>query len=484
MKIIALKGHKMILKNISLRARVFSNLIILVAIILGGGLVMIWYTYSIEALFTNLIDKDVGTLRVAEALESNLANQKGLVSYYFMDGNPEWLNQLYRYRQRFQSEITKAKKNIFTEVDQEYIEQIEREHNNYVKIKDQVIKFFMAQDKEGGLKLNENARLQFFKIMDLLTQYKILCESRINSTQNESRTQAERLRVIAVTAMSIAVILSVTLTVILMTQILDPLRELALETDRSGGWGKPENEVVALSHQVRGLIKDMEKFALVGNLAAGVAHSIRNPLTSVKMRLFSLERRLDLSPIQKEDFAVVSEEIRHIDTIVQNFLEFSRPPKLEMHMVSPSHVVDNALQLLRHRIEAYGVTIKLNRQNKLPEILADPEQLKESLVNLIINACEAMGSGGLIMISEEESEKKNMGRVSVITLSDNGPGIPESIQEKVFQPFFSCKEEGTGLGLTIAERIVSEHGGWLDLKSREGEGATFIINLPITKEKK
>jgi len=471
----------MILNKISLRARIFSNLIVLLGIILGGGLVMIWYTYSIEALFTNLIDKDVGALRAVEALESDLANQKGLVSYYFLDGDSEWLSQLNRYRQNFKTELAKAKQYIFSDIDKGYIEQIEFEYNSYIKIKDHVIKLFIAQKKEEALQGNKDARLQFFKIMDLLTQYKTFCEARINSTQNESRTQAERLRVIAVTAMSIAVILSVTLTIILMTQILDPLRKLALETDRSGEWGKPENEVVALSHQVRGLIKDMEKFALVGNLAAGVAHSIRNPLTSVKMRLFSLERNLELSLTQKEDFAVVSEEIRHIDTIVQNFLEFSRPPKLKMQMVSPSDIVDNALQLLRHRVEAYEVTITVNRRKKLPEILADPEQLKEVMVNLIVNACEAMVSGGSIMISEEDIEKKDMGRMLVLTLSDNGPGIPTSIQEKVFQPFFSCKEEGTGLGLTIAERIVTEHGGWLDLQSREGEGATFIINLPIGK---
>src|SRR4030042_5029292 len=110
---VAFKGHTMILNKISLRSRVFSNLIVLVGIILGGGLVMIWYTYSIEAIFTNLIDKDVGALRAVEALESDLANQKGLVSYYFLDGDPEWLNQLTRYRQNFKTQLTKAKQYSF-----------------------------------------------------------------------------------------------------------------------------------------------------------------------------------------------------------------------------------------------------------------------------------------------------------------------------------------------------------------------------------
>ena len=260
----------MILNKISLRARVFPNLIVLGVIILGGGLVMIWYTYSIEAIFTNLIDKDVGALRTVAALESNLANQKGLFTYHVLDGDPEWFNQLSRYRRNFKLQLTKAKQYIFSEIDKGYIEQIDFENKRYIKSKDQVIKLLMIGKKEEALKINQDARAKFFKIMELLTQYKMFCETRINATQNESRTQAERLRVIAVTAMSIAVILSVSLAIILMTQILGPLRKLALETDRSGEWGKPENEVTALSHQVRGLIKDMEKFALVGKLAAGV----------------------------------------------------------------------------------------------------------------------------------------------------------------------------------------------------------------------
>jgi signal transduction histidine kinase len=200
------------------------------------------------------------------------------------------------------------------------------------------------------------------------------------------------------------------------------------------------------------------------------------------MRLFSMERSLALSQSQREDLEVISEEIRHIDTIVGNFLEFSRPPKLKMQKVSPSDAVDMAVQLLRHRLESYDVKVDVKRDGRLPEIPADPDQLKEVLVNLMVNACDAMINGGQITIEEEQSHAENIGSILILRVKDNGPGVPESIQAKLFQPFFSTKEEGTGLGLSIAARIVEEHGGWIDLKSREGQGATFIITLPAGEE--
>ncbi|MFH0812646.1 MAG: ATP-binding protein [Pseudomonadota bacterium] len=489
----------MIWKRISLRTRIFLILALLVLIILGGGLVMVWYTYRMEALFASLISSDFAALQVVEGLETDLANQKGLVSYYFIDGDVNWLKQLDEYRERFKEQLNDVRKYAFFKADVQIIDKIASEYLRYIKDKDQVIALYKAGKREQGAKLHQAVRSQFFKILDLCDSYKHLHYQKINQTRNNSRSQAKRLRIIAGTAMSTAFLLGVLLAGILVTQILDPLRKLAFETNRSDNAEKPGNEIVTLSHRVRGLIKDMdstkielersrehllqsEKLALVGKLAAGVAHSIRNPLTSVKMRLFSMERSLDLSPTQKEDFEVVSGEIRHIENIVKNFLEFSRPPKLKMQKVSPSDVVDNILQLLRHRLDSYNVEIKLKRPRRLPEVLADPEQLKEVFVNLIVNACEAMTNGGVIVIREEEGFKEQIGRAAIVRVKDNGPGIPKGIQEKVFQPFFSTKEEGTGLGLAIVARIVNEHGGWINLESQEGKGATFIIILPLKKE--
>jgi len=306
-------------------------------------------------------------------------------------------------------------------------------------------------------------------------------------------------------------VLGILLGWVLLRQVLGPIRRLALGAAmgsaqaegapraeaQPGEEADDSDEVRAVGELVAGLLRDVdetqallkesrehlvqaEKLALVGKLAAGVAHSVRNPLTSVKMRLFSLERGLDLSPGQREDFEVISEEIRHLDTIVRNFLEFSRPPKPKFQHLSPSEVVDMTLVLLKHRLEIYGVDVRLVRDQPLPPVDVDPEQLKEVLVNLILNACDAMGENGRIEITEEIGFMEPLGRVAILHLTDSGPGIAQDIQDSVFQPFFSTKEEGTGLGLSIAKRIMEEHGGYIHIRPADrGEGASFVLVLPV-----
>jgi len=483
-------------QQISLRSRIYVLLTALLFITFMGSMVMVWYTYRMEGLMAHIIGRNIAAFHASEALETALVNQKGFVSYYFLDGNPDWLRQLGEYRQIFNDRLKEARSLVETESQEEQIELIESEYIKYITLKDQVIAHYQAGERKAGAELHKNMRSHFFKILELSEEYKNLHKQRIKQAVKESNAEAREIRIVAVIAVFIAFSLALLLIFVLVKQILGPLRRLALEAHREGGAFESENEVKALDHSIRGLIEDFnhthtelkksrehllqaEKMAMVGKLAAGVAHSIRNPLTSVKMRLFSLGRTLDLSAIQKEDFDVISEEIGHIDTIVQNFLEFSRRPKLKMQKVSPSNVVDMAIQLLEHRLQLYEVDIKLRRSRGLSEIQIDPEQLKEVLVNLMVNSCEAMEKGGLIEIHEEEGFAEPLGRVEVIRLKDDGPGISESIREGIFEPFFTTKEEGTGLGLSIAARIIEEHGGWLDVTSEEGEGTTFAITLPL-----
>ncbi len=486
-------------KRLSLRARIILILAALVLTTLGGGLLTMWHTEAMDSLFASLVDKNVASFQAAEELETALLRQKGFTTYYFLDGDPQWLEELAKYQQIFQEWLNKARKLAYTEAMGEILNQIESHYQRYINARAQVIKLYQEGKREKGAQLHKEVRRQFVELYSLCERYKLIHEYTISRARTESQTRARFLNTLALVVMPLVAVLGVLLAYILLKQILTPIRKLALETAPGPQAPPLADEVTVLSQRVYSLIEDMdqaqselfrsqehllqsEKWAMVGKLAAGVAHSIRNPLTSLNMRLFSMKRTLKLSDSQKEDFEVISEEVRHIDTIVRNFLEFSRPPKLRMQRISPSDVVDMAMQLLRQRLESYNVAVKLVRAGRLPEMWADPDQLKEVLVNLMVNACEAMVGGGAITISEEEGLEKTLGRVTIIRVHDSGPGIPQPIQDKVFQPFFSTKEEGTGLGLSIAQRIITDHGGRLELRSEENGGATFIITLPLRED--
>jgi signal transduction histidine kinase len=461
-----------------------------------GALVMVGYTYRMEGLLTQIIDKYMKGLQTAQSLETALVNQKGFASYYLLDGNPNWLIQMAEYRHIFENKLEKTQRLATTVEEKKVLDLLESEYARYITTKNQVVDYYKSGDREKGLELHEKVRDSFFEILKLCENGKKLFSDKAQKAKIQSLNQAKNLRIIAGSAVLMILLLGIILTFFLLHDILDPIRRLALETDRHDGTQNEKDEVKTLSRHVHDLKKtynetqfeleksrehllQSEKLALVGKLAAGTSHSIRNPLTSVKMRLFSLSRSLDLDSNQKEDFDVISKEISHIDTIVQNFLEFSRPPRLMFQSVSPSDVVDQAIQLLQHRLESYEVFIKIQRKKPLPKVQLDSEQLKEVLINIIINACEAMGQGGSIVIYEETVIDREKFRSAVIRISDNGPGIPDTIQSKIMDPFFTTKDEGTGLGLSIANRIVREHGGRLDVKSKEGNGSTFFIILPV-----
>jgi signal transduction histidine kinase len=443
-----------------------------------------------------VIDRGIASLQAAEELQTALAMQRGFVTYYFLTGDPQWLDQLEEYRHKFEERLKEADQLNYAGIGKEVLRRIDSEYASYITVRDKVIKLYQNGERDAGATLHWTVRAQFSTIVTLCEKYKKIHGQEIDRIWNGFQKQTRFMAAAALVAMPGVGALSALLAYILLKQVLGPIRQLVKETDPVNKDTIMEDEVKALERGVYNLIENVgetktklersrrhliesERLASTGRLAAGVAHSIRNPLTSVKMRLFSLSRNLDSSESQREDFEVISEEIRHIDTIVQNFLEFSRPPKLKVQKVSPSDVVDMAIQLLHHRLETCSVQVELDRQDRLPETLVDSDQLKEVLVNLVVNASEAMRGGGLIVITEEQEIVESLGSVLIIRVSDNGPGIPESIQDKIFQPFFSTKEEGTGLGLGITNRIVEEHGGWLDLKSREGEGTTFTINLPL-----
>jgi len=482
--------------QLSLKNRVYLVNAIVLFITLIGAILMVLYTYRIEKIFKTIINKNVAIFQSAEALGTSLVNQKGFVSYYFLDNNPDWLAQLRQYRLLFDEHLVTAKSLIEEPWEKQTLAQIERDYKIYVETRDKVIELYKAGDRKEGFVLHQEIRESFFHILELCDQFKSFHKDRIQEAVDISQREANRLRYMALMGVVAVITLSLLVNFIFARHIMGPIHELVRQANFDGSSGDSMDEVVALKHSVLGLIEDSElthralkqsqtslmqseKMALLGKLAAETAHSIRNPLTSVKMRLFSLERTCSFSESQQEDFNVISGEIVQINKIVENYLEFARPPKLIVRKMSPSVVIDSAVHLLAQRLSSYRVETKIIRDGPLSETLLDPEQLKEVIVNIMINACEAMKKGGVIVILEQEAYVEPLKRVDVIRITDEGEGFPQSIKGQMFDPFFTTKEEGTGLGLNIAFNIIHEHGGWLDVTSEEGKGASFVITLPI-----
>jgi C4-dicarboxylate-specific signal transduction histidine kinase len=280
----------------------------------------------------------------------------------------------------FEERLEASRKVMESEEQEHVVGRIDSLYNDYVATIDTVISLYKEGHRTRGVRIHTGARESFAEILALCRRHKNLHLNRMVQARDHSSSEAARLRVVAAAGMITVFFLGLLLVFVLAGQILEPVRRLAAEAGREGGREKTAkgDDLQSLSKSVRGLIEEYdhahleleksrgtlvqsEKLALVGKLAAGVAHSIRNPLTSVNMRLFSLGRTLQLEGSQKEDFEVISEEIRHIDDIVQNFLEFSRRPRLRIQYVSPSDIVDMTIQLLHHRLRSYDVSVRIER---------------------------------------------------------------------------------------------------------------------------
>jgi len=227
-----------------------------------------------------------------------------------------------------------------------------------------------------------------------------------------------------------------------------------------------------------------EKMAALGQLSAGIAHEIRNPLTSVKIFIQSLEKEIDPDENQKEDFRIIKREIDKINEHITRFLGFARPEEPFFQRVDIRGLVMDTLNLLAPKMKSSSIDLDISLPEDLPKIEGDPKQLGQVFLNLILNAIEAMPNGGVLTIrSTVNTIPASEEELLQLFFRDTGSGIPEKDRPYLYDPFFSTKEKGTGLGLSIVYSIIQKHNGQIEVKSELGKGSLFIISLPVSKEK-
>lgn len=229
---------------------------------------------------------------------------------------------------------------------------------------------------------------------------------------------------------------------------------------------------------------EAEHLSKVGQLASGIAHEIRNPLNYISLAIDHLKGELLPScPGKGKELESIAdnikEEVRKANYMVLNFMNYGRPLKLRLQRVGYPELVDKAMQLMTDRLAEQRITVVREIPEGFPELLLDPELMRNCLCNFITNGAQAMPNGGTIVLGASVGPAP--GTVA-LTFTDHGVGIAPQDLEKVFQPYFTTKEAGIGLGLAITERIVKEHGGTLSVASTRGEGTTFTVTLPAPGE--
>ncbi len=239
---------------------------------------------------------------------------------------------------------------------------------------------------------------------------------------------------------------------------------------------KVEERTAELRRMQAHLIQS-EKMTAVGKLAAGVAHEINNPLTGILTNSSLMLEDLPADHPWREDLQTIVDETLRCRKIVKGLLDFARQTKPQRTLLNLNQVVEDVLSLVRNQTVFKSIRVVNYLDPSLPTVLADADQMRQVVLNIVLNAADVMTQGGELRV--ESSHDTVAGRVQV-RIADTGPGIPEDVLGRVFEPFFTTKKTGTGLGLSIAHGIVERHAGQLRVLSPPGGGTTFIIDLPVT----
>lgn len=238
-------------------------------------------------------------------------------------------------------------------------------------------------------------------------------------------------------------------------------------------------QVVRKIQQREQEVRRAERLAAVGQLAAGIAHEIRNPLTSAILLLETCRRDPSAGGLTEYDLNLIEAELHRIEKSLQLFLDYARPPKLERTTVDVAAVAADALGLVRGRCEQQRVAVGFDPPPGGCRIDADRDQLRQVVLNLVLNALDVMPHGGTLGI--EVGPAPGGGTIE-LTVTDTGAGIAPDILPRLFEPFASGKETGLGLGLVVTRRIVEDHGGTIRGANRPGGGACFVVRLPVAGE--
>jgi len=436
-----------------------------VLVVAAGALVIAWIDTTIYGRMHQL-ERDFGAVKTerfyhAVRMRSALRHQNDALLRYHLKGERRDLEQYQAESQDLKKWIAARAMEVSTDEERALLQQLGNAYEVYLRECIPLQKRNkMAYIRTELDEINEKLRQRSEPFLELSERLMQVQRGAFGAFLKQSQLTLDSFQRLTKLSLVLLIALSVLLVVVVYRGMIKPLR-------------------VQLSES-QAIIERQEKLAALGGLAAGVAHEIRNPLTAIKFRLFSLRKSLAAQHSENEDATVIADEINRLERIVKDFLQFARPSEPELVNLPVARVIQEVRDLLKSQLEKSAIELNVEAADDL-WVRADAQQLKQVLINLIQNAAESIGREGKITLRAVK-DRDSLGGVSlsvaVIEVADTGKGIPPDVRKRLFDPFFTTKEGGTGLGLPIAARIVEKLGGELRYETEVEHGTTFKILLP------
>jgi len=457
---------------------------------------------EMERLMETMVSTNLPGVEAATELQNALLQQRGLVAAYMLDdGRLAWVNDLDKIKPVLERRLAAAQRTATGEQQRKILVMLTDAYASYDQERERAIALYHEGRRDEGRRLLlGDVSFLADRAYDLCRQLVVENERSMRSAVADAHRQVGSLALALGAGVGLAILLSVGLVLLVFRRLLLPMRRLARDarafSDGAAGVtaGRFADDLHELEFYSRALMSDMtrtrtdlkesqgrlvaaEKLAAVGRFAAAATHEIRSPLTSMKMWLYQLKQSVSGQPEAAHACAVLEGELSRLEDLATSFLQFSRPPSLKLGTHCVSEIVGRTLELARHRMEERDVRLVRAVESGMPPVRADAHQLRQVLLNLLTNAADATPRGGVVRVSESFEPGGNGHPEVVVRIGDEGPGIPDSVRERLFEPFVTTKPNGTGLGLAVASSIVAQHGGRIVLEDQEGPGAVFAVRL-------
>ncbi len=488
--------------NISYKMIVWA--LVTTSVLLAGGYFMISYIYKIQEENNRLIEENVQNARVAKELKLSLYSIRAASLTYLFDRSPERIADLQQKQNEFLNLLEKSKETTKSTEANLLFQRISALFSNY----QQTLKNALELHRMGRISqpnaLIVHASNDLIKTIDENADNFIIANENAQAELRVSILKNDYIIRKATMALGIGgALLGLILGWFIARIIINPIYKLVLKVRDAAGSEmvehirmSPGKELEELDEHINRLIRrinkaheDLQKnrllleqsnkFAAIGKIAPALAHEIRNPLTSVKLLIYTMMQEEDLSREKLHDFEIISHEISRVEGFLQKFLKYARPAKPQIQSVEIEPVIQEVLYLMSAQLKQNNIQVMENYSTKGSFIQVDPDMIKQILMNLILNAIESMGNKGeMSILTRIKPDQKNK-QFLELSISDSGPGIPQEIVDTLFDPFVKGKDQGIGLGLSISQRIAEQHQGWISAANNSGKGASFTIHLPV-----